>query len=517
MPAPYTRGGSRWNRLSFEDGVKLSDLIDLEAQLSRDRDADPGALEARDRGLVAEPRPDPARPHAAIARWLAALRAAQPGSLFPGHALVRSLRVVRAALAIVGLALGWGAAAALLRFEGPHPVNVWDYLLAFVGVQLVLLALLVVAFAAPIGSLGVPLLGALRAALAAVVARLARAGLGRAREEEWRALAQRLRTRRSLYRRVEPWLLFGLTQLFAVGFNAGVLLATLRAVVFSDVPFAWGTTLLQLGPERFHGIVRALATPWAGIWPGAVPSEVLVEATRYSRLEAAYFVAGPGRAADPALVGAWWPFLLAAVVAYGLVPRAAALALARGRAAWLLATLPLDDVEVRAVLRRVCAPRVETRGAGDGAAPRDGPLPPAPPRARRHDGGRAALVLWRDVPRGGGLEEAIGRQLGAAVGTVLAAGGRDHAEVDWARFADGLDPVVVLAEAWEAPDGATLRLLRRIREALGPGREVVVLLGEVGPDGGVARADARDVGVWRDALAPLGDPWLAVEAVGEGA
>jgi hypothetical protein len=496
--------------------VKLADLIDLEAQLARDRDVDPGALEVRDHGLVPPPRPDPSRPHAALARWLEALRAAEPGSLFPGRGIERALRLTRLALGASGLAFGWLAAASLLAFGGPHPVNVWDYLLAFVGVQLALLVLLAIALAAPAGSLGVPLLGVLRSALGAAVTWLARRGAGRAREAEWIALGHRLRARRSLYHRIEPWLLFGLTQALAVGFNVGVLLATMRAVVFSDVPFAWGTTLLDLGAERFHRIVSALASPWAGAWPDAVPTFALVEATRYSRLEGAYFLAGPGRAADPALVGAWWPFLVAAVAVYGLLPRLAALALARGRAAWLLARLPLGDVEVRRVLARLASARVETRSPDlEPAAPARS-VARAAPRPVPADGGRAALVLWRDVPHHATVDEVVGSATGAVVAAVVAAGGREHADVDWRRAADGLDVVVVLAEAWEAPDGGALRLLRGIRGALGPGRRLIVLLADVGT-GGVAAPSPRDVRVWRDELARLEDPWLAVEAVGEGA
>ncbi|HEY6100238.1 MAG TPA: DUF2868 domain-containing protein, partial [Anaeromyxobacter sp.] len=330
----------------------------------------------------------------------------------------------------------------------------------------------------------------------------------------WAELAHRLRARRSLYRGVEPWLLVGLVQSFAVAFNVGVLLATVRQVVFSDVAFAWSTTLLRLDTDAFHALVRGLAAPWASLWPDAVPSRALVAATRYSHLEGAYFEAGAGRAADPALVGAWWPFLVAAVTAYGLLPRAAMLAVARARAAWLLARLPLDDAEVRGLLRRIAAPAVQTGAtSAEAPAPAD-PIPLLPAGAPgAAPVGRSALVLWRDVPHAPAVDEAVARRTGARIGAVYAAGGRDAGEesVDWARAAEGLDSVVVLAEAWEAPDRGALRLLRRLREALGPRRRVVVLLAGSGP-GAPAASDVR---TWREGLARLEDPWLAVDALPE--
>jgi hypothetical protein len=48
--------------------VTLADLIDLEAQLARDRDADPAALAARDRALLAGDAAPPARSDEALAR-----------------------------------------------------------------------------------------------------------------------------------------------------------------------------------------------------------------------------------------------------------------------------------------------------------------------------------------------------------------------------------------------------------------------------------------------------------------
>jgi hypothetical protein len=495
--------------------MKLADLIDLEAQLGRDRAADPGALAARDRALLARDKLEGGSRSDVLRRWLVALRAAEPGELHPGRTVAGVLRGIRAALIIFGLLLGWSAAAALLRYTGQEPVNVWDFLLVFVGVQLLLFALLLSSFFLPVAALGTPLLGLFRGLLAAIYPRLAARQLGTdgGRLAEWRTFWHRLRSRRSLYHHVEPWLLLGMTQAFGVAFNIGALLGCLRLIVFSDIAFSWSTTLVQLDPNRFHALLHALAAPFAWLWPDADPSPALVEATRYSRLAGSYLLSGAGRAAHPELVGGWWPFLLCALVTYGLLPRLAALIGAQVRAARLLALLPLDDAEVTRVLRRLSEPRVETRSPTAELPP---PHAGKAPLGSRFvpEGTRCALVLWRDVPSTPELEAAVARQTRCAVAGVHAAGGRDYEEgtLDWERVVNGAGAVVVVAEGWEAPDKAALRLIRELRRKLGPRRHVAVLLAELGA-AGIRPSLASEVRIWEENLAGLEDPYLAVEAL----
>jgi hypothetical protein len=488
--------------------MTVSDLIDLEAQLARDRLADPAALEARDAGFASA-----GDRRTLLRRWLDARRESEPGRLWAGRTIAGALRGVRAALVVLGLVLGWSAATALLRYTGAEPVNVWDFLLALVGLQLLLFALLLASFFLPVAALGRPVVGLVRGAVAAVYPRLAARALPGS-GAEWAALWHRLRSRRSLYHHVEPWILLGLTQSFGVAFNIGALLGCLRLIVFSDIAFSWSTTLVQLDSARFHAIVHAFAAPFGWLWPDADPSRALVEATRYSRLERAYVLSGSGRAARPEMVGGWWPFLLSAVAFYGLLPRCATLAAAQIASARLLARLPLDDVEVTRLVRRLTQPRVETRSPS-AESPAPATAPAAPRSARAPEGTRSFVVLWRDVPRTSDLEAAVARQTGAAVAAVQAAGGRDYEEgqLDWTRLADGADPVVVVAEGWEAPDKALHRLLRDLRKALGPRRHLVVLLARV-DSAAVRGASEPELRIWEESLATLGDPYVGVETLG---
>jgi hypothetical protein len=490
--------------------VNLADLIDLEAQLARDRDADPAALEARDRALVGRAGA-PARPATLLRRWLDALHEAEPGRGRPGRQVASALAATRAALVFLGLALGWGAATAAVRFSGGHPVNVWDFLLAFVGLQLALLVLLAVSFFVPLAAAGRPVAGLVRGAVGAILARAAtRTGPGaRAHPDELRALWHRLRSRRSLYHHVEPWLLLGTTQGFGVAFNVGALAALLRLVVFTDLAFGWSTTLVDLDAGRFHALASALAAPWRSLWPEAVPSPGLVAATRYSHLTGEY-VAG---AASPVDAGGWWPFLAAALATYGLLPRLLLLLLARLRAGHLLRRLPLDDAEVTRVVRRLAEPHVETRGRPDPADVVAAPDAPAPAPAPAAAGGtRCAVVVWRDAPLGPAVRAAVERRAGCAVAALHPAGGVDDPEDGPLPALDGADPVVVVAESWESPDKATLRFLRGVRAAIGPRRHLLVLLLESASPGEIPALK-----VWRERLAALEDPWLEVEPLGRPA
>ena len=78
--------------------MTLADLVDLEAQLARDRSADPAALEGRDTGSFPEAPRDRG---VLVARWLQARRDAEPGQLYPGRAVANVLRGIRAALLIL--------------------------------------------------------------------------------------------------------------------------------------------------------------------------------------------------------------------------------------------------------------------------------------------------------------------------------------------------------------------------------------------------------------------------------
>jgi len=500
--------------------VKLEDLIDLEAQIALDRDRDAEMLRRRDRQIFLDLDATGSRQQI-LAGWLARLRAEGECPAL-GERVQLGTRWARRVLVVFGALAGWGAGEALLGYrEGAPPVNVGTFLLVVVGLQVALLLILAVGLPITRRFPNAPLFGDVRMLL-----RLMSESLGRVQSfvqsklrPETRDrihLAQsRLRQRSSLYAPVERWTLVGLTQLFGVAFNAGVLAACLRLVVFSDLAFGWSTTAEALDADTMHRVVRGIAAPWAELFPEAVPSEELVKQSRYYRLEGRYAHAPPGTKGDPALVGGWWPFLIAATLTYGLLPRFALLALAAVLRARALARVPLDTAEVERVLRRMTSPRVETRGSGvegelfghEAHSPREGPQTP-----RVLSGRSGFVVRWRqaDAPRAA-IERSLRESFGWSVRELIDADGAREVDLGAAAPESLGDPVVVVvAEAWEPPDKGIRNWIRRLRSRVGPSIPIrVVLVGE-GANERLAPAAADDLAVWRDRLELLEDPHLGV-------
>ncbi|WLD57143.1 DUF2868 domain-containing protein [Salinispirillum sp. LH 10-3-1] len=106
------------------------------------------------------------------------------------------------------------------------------------------------------------------------------------------------------------WVLHALWALAALGLVATFLLL----LVFTDLAFGWSSTVINSA----DGVVQWVAVvswPWRGFWESAVPTAEVLSATRFVRIDQA--ASGISEAA------AWWPFLLANVVFYNLLPRVA--------------------------------------------------------------------------------------------------------------------------------------------------------------------------------------------------
>ncbi|WP_297524526.1 DUF2868 domain-containing protein [Sulfurovum sp.] len=113
------------------------------------------------------------------------------------------------------------------------------------------------------------------------------------------------------------WLIIKRSQMLALIFSAGLLLALLGMVVTKDIAFAWSTTL-HIAPQEFHRMLETVALPWKGLFPSAVPSLSLIEQSQYFRL---------GEKLNPEMVkhasqlGEWWKFLACATLFYAIILR----------------------------------------------------------------------------------------------------------------------------------------------------------------------------------------------------
>jgi Protein of unknown function (DUF2868) len=480
--------------------MRLRDVIDFETQLSRDAIRPTQQLASRDERLLRSIGKVPGNPARLVVAWLHLLRA-QGSDSFPGHQVEVAVRLVRFGAILAGLLLGWGSIAAVLGIDGSRPVNVWHFLLIFVVAQAILLGMLLSSVVLGIGR-GKTDLGPLLEVVAGLVRRVAGWTTRRSRVlRQWEALAGRLQVRRSLYSHLQPWLLLELTQSFGVAFNLGAVSGALGYLLFTDIAFYWSTTLTWLSPERFHGITSALARPWSSIFPDAVPSLFLVQATQYSRMAGAYVSPHDLRGVPPELPGGWWSFLLAALVTYGLLPRLLALGVAVGQFRWRLARLPFDDPDSKSTLRRLLG-LVDDGSAGV----------PSAAGSRRSDPATCDLVRWRDAVSTKEVELWLRRALGLSIHRTLSAGAfpyeGDAGLVLGAR--PGQRPLILLAEVFEPPDKALARFLLAARAATSPTTDVRVLLASV-TESGLGPPPPADVALWNDFVRRLGDPYIRAE------
>ncbi|MFP7754684.1 DUF2868 domain-containing protein [Thermodesulfobacteriota bacterium B35] len=562
---------SRWN---------IADVLDLEYLLALDGEEDPNLLAGRDRSIFLESAEtgqgrETADPGPILLQWLRHRRrllAAEDGTdtVLPGRLWQEVYRLARLLALLAGLVFGGGLAYSFLSYTGVRPVNVALYFAGFILSQLTLLLLIAVTALYRIlfrrGLQSSLLYGLLVRLLAAAVLRLKGAVLrrldGRRRLSLQAALGSS-RMRLHAHGALLFWPAFILVQLFAVGFNTGVLGATLLKVATADIAFGWQSTL-QVGAATVARLVRLIALPWSWFVPAhiACPSLSQVEGSRMVLKEGIYHLA----TAD---LVSWWPFLCLSVVFYGLLPRICLLVAGHLGLRRALDRLSFDSPACRRLLRRMLTPTLRTgTGEDQAAATADSPRPVEKATRRQTGaGGREPDLApvtgeedgaGKEAGQAAGREKAQGREAavagpephrtttllvlvpdelqdhcpssllddlvrertGASLGRVLVMGGEDEdPEALLVRIRNrcagsGPDGILVIQEAWQPPIREFMVFLAGLRELLGPGGVVVVaLVGKPAPGGLFAPVRPLDREIWQQSLAALAVPGLEVMEV----
>jgi hypothetical protein len=485
----------------------LTRLQRVSTLLDEDAARDLVDLHARDRAIGLRLAHLRSAPHRQVLAW-AAVRDEEASPCGP-HA-AGGTGTLAAALWLTGTALGVIAATGALYFEGGGRVNVVALLALLVGLQLLSVVFTLFGMLPAAWRRRVPGLGALVDGLS--VLSPARAAVGVIRRwfpgaaRTLGALVRPASREARLLARVRRWMLWRLSQGFAVAFNLGLTVAFIALVVFTDLAFGWSTTL-DVSASTVRAITSALSAPWRDLVPGAVPTPELVEQSRHFRAVAAQGV-------DAALLGGWWPFVLACLLAYGLVPRLALWCFAgwrfRRAMRWTIEHLPGTPE----LLYRLNNERVSSRGE---ASAEHGPVADTPPSRAplTPASGPCDLVAWgafdadlsvliEHVQAATGLEPvAVHRAGGASIG-------EDRTTAD--AVAANARPVVVAVKAWEPPLAELLDFLGELRRT---SREARMLLVVPVPEPGRATPAAGDVDIWRESLSGFADPWLGVRALSE--
>ncbi len=476
----------------------LGTLIDFKTALEADRLTPLEQKKTRDRHLGTQVQQWRRQPHRQIHAWLELVAAqAEPR----GQQAAQLAALMGLLLAVAGLMSGWGLAQVVLHYDGVVPINLVNVLAVLVLPQLLLLLVwLLVALPMPL-----PGLQALRDALRyfnpgrlghLLAKRFGHGGGGL--EILWQ------REHAVVLAPSARWLLSFWSQLFAVLFNLGLLLALFYLVSFSDLAFGWSTTL-EWNPGRFHSAVQTLAWPWHAWFPSAVPDASLVEVSRFYRLAAH----GNGNSTQAARLGDWWPFVAMAITTYGLLPRLVTLVLSWQRLHHHLRTALPRLPGAPELLSRMNNPLVSTAASQPEIAATSHAAGSSVPAAAAHYALRCEVVTWSHEAPASVLNTEL-QALGIDPVRVMAAGGGCSTEQDRATIESLCNAaavgVAVVAKAWEPPLLEFLDFLQAIRRRCGVGRPIVVAL-----TGGGRPVQSADRAVWEQTLSRLEDPDLHVE------
>lgn len=390
-------------------------LLDFDARVQREKSQPADFLHRRDRrfalSCIEHDTPADAR------GWLDHLnRLSGAGDEdTPAVRSIRQWRQIGIAFGIAGSVFGVVTMLGLLVYEGGQRINL-SVLIAFVLLQ-VLLAMLTT----------------LQAALG---------------WQPWRVLLTRLQRQSSTQAMsaMQPLLMARAAHLGGLCFGLMSLLTLLVALVIQDLAFGWSTTLSTV-PAGFTDVTAALAWPWRGLWPAAVPDLSLVEATRFYRSADGMSDVSASR------WGEWWPFVLMLWSSYVVLPRAILLAGVQVNIVWRAKRALQTHAGWRALQYRMQTPTVDTGNSHNDAedAPVDFqgrsslPLPAA-----------AVVIYW-----GGVADDSLPAAVTEHIRLACFAGGRASLASDrqtLSQIASALangagDAVLLVTRGWEPPTG----------------------------------------------------------------
>ncbi len=483
----------------------LGDLRDLAQQLQHDAEASSASLRHRDRRIGQDLVEHQGRPAVQVQCWLQKMR--EHSSDLRGDRLVVMRRIGLLILGVVGLLMGWGAAAVVLHYDGTHPVNIIHFLAVFVAAQLLTLVFFGIGMLPPAVTRFLPGMSTVQEGIGLFspgrLQHVMNRFLPQAYRDTTASLVGKGLAHHRLYGKVDRWVVAHSSQTFACCFNLGALASCLYLVTFSDLAFSWSTTL-QLDAMDFKRWTDVLSTPWAAFFPDARPSLELVETTRYFRLNEGSF---PG-SASPAGLGGWWPFLVMCLAVYGLAPRLVTLLVTRLRLRSVTRRTFLHLPGVADLLVRLNTELIETRAVEPEAGGAHADLDLTAPRGSGPSAGQELPVInWAaatdDPPA---IRTRLTGTEGLQVSAWHEAGGATspaHDQQVVKAVSEGAGPagVMILVKAWEPPMEDFLDFLRALRAA-GP-RERTLHVTPLG-------AEANHLAMWRQTLARLGDPWLTL-------
>lgn len=477
------------------------EALDIPTWLEADRDRPFEERLHRDR-TIAENLPG-SDPVARVRDWWLAVQRDTPlnaqDTKFTTR-LSRGRAIITFLMLLIGALAGAGTGMAVFQYDGTWPVNVVTVFAALVLLQIVLIALTLILMLPR-----VPGLAALQSLLSGLNPGALAAALYRrvVRQDDQRAsLLVSHEARGPAATRFARWQMLTWSQCAAVAFNVAALVSAFALIAFTDLAFGWSTTL-RLDSDDMLRLTQLLAAPWREFWPAAVPSAELIEHSRFFRL-----ASSPPTAIAASELTGWWPFLLAAIMTYGLFPRCCLLLFAVIRLRAATRNLLLDDPRVRALLDRMNAAEVQL---GSDIKESAAVFPDAEAQSAPAMSGDAAVIVWSGALPLRDVAHWTAKHLRWRVTEALEAGSRtiaaDEAVIE--RVA-ALQPTtaIVYVRGWEAPLLDLQDFIQALRARVGPQCSLIVV--PVGANGEITNEDQRSI--WSRWTARVGDPGLYLES-----
>lgn len=502
----------------FRAAPTPADVAALAAAVERDDQLSDEERQRRDRNIALALNSRRSNPRNTALAWLDGV-CAEDADLGLLRERAAAARQAGTALVIaLGLAFGMATTLAVFYYDGTGRVNVVAVFGIMVLLPLVLLIPFLLACLPARVTAWIP--GAKAASLflhglsPGRLAGLAHRWLPAGWRRGWEELAGPMKRHQRLYAGLRKWDLLRLSQLFGLAWQSAAVGMACALVIFTDLAFGWSTTLTSgdadADARQVHRVASTLAQPWQAALPAAVPSLDLVRESRYYRV-----VTGGVGPDEAARLGGWWPFVVMAMLMYGLLPRLVACAIAHHRLRSQVAAAIEATPGLGAVLRRLHGTRIKTTAAEpdhrhDIADTQADTVPVLEPG----NGAYAAVINWSGVPVG---DSELAARFGGA--KLHAAGGATPVEQDWALAArltansGGDGDVAIVVKAWEPPLLEFIDFTSALRQALGPGRAIAVVPVGVDPPSGLAPPTPAQVDIWRRKLSRAGDPWLRIAPV----
>jgi hypothetical protein len=516
---------------------RIRDIIDLEYFFHKDAVSqsaeDQQYLHERDRriflnsirpGLIQGETPEPRR---VIRAWLNRRRQmeAAEDAVLPGEGFESLYSSFRMLFVLAGIVCGGGAGLSFLTYSGDRPLNIFVYLTVFVFSQLLLLLLLLVLSLYRVKTRSIladsPLYRIISRALLRIVLAVQRgmaAKMGADRRLRAREALGLIMARGSTYGFLFVLPAIILTQLFAIGFNLGLLVTTLFKVTTADIAFGWQSTL-QLNPATVYALVQKIALPWSwlGAKVAAYPSLTQVEGSRIILKEGIYHLSTPDLAS-------WWPFLCFSVLFYGLLPRLLFFLGAVAAQHRYLGALTFRQGTCEQLLLRMTTPLMSIRGH---SVDSDAALAAKPEphygggdqaAARARNTARDILIMIPDdilttVSREE-IASTLQNRFNAAITRIIRVN-KDY-ETDAAILADlknsrppAETDILLIQEAWQPPIAEYINFIKSLRRAVGPGPCLRVgLTGKPRPDTVFTSVQDENRKIWARKITALGDPCI---------